>query len=500
MTTPPSLESRLSDLLDENRRKRQILTILGAWAGGVVVIWAAALFLDLELAGGFHELLHPWLESWRLDNAVLLSLIAGSFLFIPVAWRELTLTRLLRRMTGALATARDEAARWEGHVHHVRGEVEQLRHALDAEQRLRQEAASHLARAEERNRVLSSQAIQWQEGHARAGNQTEFPNPWLLARCFTPGEGFLPQSMEMDGILQGHLRRLMGETESAAFEIITKVKEVDNRISGLMSYLEGASGADVGGSKESHEDREAIAALHNFVEEARKRRESEQARGRQVMAEISGMAQFVNLVRDISERTNVLSLNARIIASRAQEHGKQFAEVANEVRNLSNQVREAADRIDQGIAHSVSAIGALFQDQRAGGAENDVLTRAADNMVRMGEHYGKLLDHNEAVIHHLRAWNQQVSNLVMGVLGNIQFQDITRQQAEQVVKALLRRQEFVAQVMALAAKPHAHAEELPPFHVDQFLRDYVMEQQRAVHKQRTDGGHHQAATAMIELF
>ena len=58
---------------------------------------------------------------------------------------------------------------------------------------------------------------------------------------------------------------------------------------------------------------------------------------------------IVDVITNISEQTNMLALNAAIEASRAGEHGRGFAVVAEEVRNLAEGSRKAADQISKMI-------------------------------------------------------------------------------------------------------------------------------------------------------
>jgi methyl-accepting chemotaxis protein len=69
---------------------------------------------------------------------------------------------------------------------------------------------------------------------------------------------------------------------------------------------------------------------------------------------LGGIDDVIEVIRNLAERTKLLSINASIIASEAGEHGRAFAVVAGEVKDLAGSTATA-------IAEISTALGALKQ-------------------------------------------------------------------------------------------------------------------------------------------
>ena len=322
----------------------------------------------------------------------------------------------------------------------------------------------------------------------------------------------LKQVRTFNDVVRGQLHTVTQETEAAAYDITSRLQTIDEVVGHLSSFVNSTQSESNELLSESEarieSKRKMIVTLDRFIQERIGAAQEDQERVALVVQEARSLTTLVELIKNISSQTNLLALNAAIEAARAGEAGRGFAVVADEVRKLSADSEKAVNQINQGIQAVAQTIETQFQEKLSNDhieAERKALESFGVQLDELGKSYQEVMAHETQVLLKVQETSNQLADMFMNAMASVQFQDVTRQQIEQVIDALNRLDEHAT----LLSDRLEHREDpdvrLQPLsaHLDQMYSSYVMNSQRNTHnsalKQRP-ANNEGAGGPKVELF
>ncbi len=143
------------------------------------------------------------------------------------------------------------------------------------------------------------------------------------------------------------------------------------------------------------ESKDAIGDLFSQITESAHTEEELSSQVEQLSRNADDVKSILDIINDIADQTNLLALNAAIEAARAGEHGRGFAVVADEVRNLAGRTQKSLAEINSTIMVIVQEINAVSSQMNL---NSQKMERLSDMSKSVQETYEKMSSNLSSVV------------------------------------------------------------------------------------------------------
>lgn len=254
----------------------------------------------------------------------------------------------------SIGVARGAEAQWHS-IRHTRDEVDSVAQALRDTART-VDTISHRAQESTASALdIATLNTEVSGDLGRLSGAVSTVETWVVQ--VSEKTSTMAQHVEVLGQAAAETGAAIGRTESA----LQQVRRLADRSSSIAAGVstEAAAGAL------------AVSASLGAMTELERAMAAVREATSGLTNRLTTVGTFLQAIADIARRTNLLSLNAAIIASQAGEHGRSFQVVASEVKGLAAQTAGLTRDIEREI-EEIAAAGEVAHGAVAGASETVV--------------------------------------------------------------------------------------------------------------------------------
>ncbi len=198
------------------------------------------------------------------------------------------------------------------------------------------------------------------------------------------------------------LVQITQETQKSMKDSSTTLNSVKNKATDIASMMNASIEQSQGLRKRLietqglvKESKDAIGDLFSQITESAHTEDELSSKVEQLSRNADDVKSILDIINDIADQTNLLALNAAIEAARAGEHGRGFAVVADEVRNLAGRTQKSLAEINSTIMVIVQEINAVSSQMNL---NSQKMERLSDMSKSVQETYEKMSSNLSSVV------------------------------------------------------------------------------------------------------
>ncbi len=233
----------------------------------------------------------------------------------------------------------------------------------------------------------------------------------------------------------------LNQTATSLNEITTTAEEFKATMQEFADRARAVQEAANETAKQSAEGRALTQESAHRIEQVRV---NSQAAGESVLKlaeQMQRIGEITATVNEIADQTKLLALNASIEAARAGEEGRGFAVVATQVRELANQSKEAAGRIESLISGTQKSMQDVVQKIESGSRLSEESTEIVRRMTTSFEEIAQAIQQTTAAMGQINTGAKQqeagISELVSSITEIDSASKESLASAEQTRKAII---------------------------------------------------------------
>jgi DNA-binding protein H-NS len=307
-------------------------------------------------------------------------------------------------------------------------------------------------------------------------------------------------------ILNRQMRSVTDISEAAAGSILANLTSVDEKFTALLDFIRQAGSSERVAGVIAEIDGHMSACREQLTRFAERQREDARIgltqRGK-IGDDTRRVLEVLEGVNAIARQTTMLSLNVSIEAARAGEAGKGFAVIAAEIRKLAAEVAALSSDVQsrvEALMHTVTVDLQQQTDQRER-EEREAIEHISQTLNSLTDDLTTIVSHQREVLQKVEAESESAARPIMDIIGKVQFQDIVRQQLEQLERMAGMVGEHIGSIRASLEDPETDPGDVTLLQrLDEMYASYVMSGQRETHRTALGKPAAREAAALIEMF